>query len=161
MFPSFFSHNAADSTYWTRPEIYNRDRHLFKKYLPTAQRLAAAGWEPLTGATTDNPRVYLERWGRGDNVYFTLFNDSSEPQAYTLNVDQKRLGTKLAGLQDAIDHLLRCLQQHRRQLYRRCRGRHRLHRQGPALRQRGGRGLRSEVSGGALHRRCVGQGHGQ
>jgi hypothetical protein len=104
MMPSFFSHNAATETYWTRPEIYNRDRHLFKKYLPAAQLIAAAGWEPLTFANAGNPKVYLERWGRGDNTYFTLFNDSDQPQQYTLTVDAKGLGTKLTGLQDVISN---------------------------------------------------------
>ncbi|MHB8996241.1 MAG: hypothetical protein ACYC63_13430 [Armatimonadota bacterium] len=102
MMPSFFSHNAAEDTYWTRPEIYNRDRHLFKKYMPAAKLIAAAGWEPLTFATTGNPKVYLERWGRGDNVYFTLFNDSDRPQQYTLTVDNKKLGATLTNLQDVI-----------------------------------------------------------
>lgn len=103
MMPSFFSHNAADATYWTRPEIYNRDRALFKKYMPAAQQIAGAGWEPVTFATTGNPKVYIERWGHGDNVYFTLFNDSDTPQPYTLKVDNKGLGTKLTGLVDVIN----------------------------------------------------------
>lgn len=103
MMPSFFSHNAADATYWTRPEIYNRDRQLFKKYMPAAQLIAAAGWEPLTFAATGNPKVYVERWGRGDGTYFTLFNDSDQPQPYTLTVDGKGLGTKLIGLADVIN----------------------------------------------------------
>ena len=102
LMPSFFSHNAATETYWTRPEIYNRDRSLFKEYMPAAQQIAAAGWEPLTFATTGNPKVYIERWGRGDNLYFTLFNDSDSPQAYRLTVDHKALGTKLTGLTDVI-----------------------------------------------------------
>jgi len=94
MMPSFFSHNAADATYWTRPEIYNRDRHLFQQVLPVAQTIAAAGWEPLTYATTGNPKVYVERWGKGKSIYFTLFNDSDQPQQYTLAVDAKGLGLK-------------------------------------------------------------------
>lgn len=94
MFPSFFSHNAADATYWTRPDIYNRDRHLFKQYLPVAQQIAAAGWEPLTYATTGNEKVYLERWGKGRDIYFTLFNASDQPQQYTLQVDARALGLK-------------------------------------------------------------------
>lgn len=94
MFPSFFSHNAADATYWTRPDIYNRDRHLFKQYLPVAQKIAAAGWEPLTHATTGNDKVYIERWGRGNDIYFTLFNDSDTQQQYTLQIEAKGLGLK-------------------------------------------------------------------
>jgi len=94
MMPSFFSHNAADATYWTRPDIYNRDRHLFKQYMPVARQIAAAGWQPLTYATTGNPKVYLERWGQGQDVYFTLFNDSDQEQKYTLTVDARGLGLK-------------------------------------------------------------------
>jgi len=94
MMPSFFSHNAAERTYWSRPEIYNRDRHLFKKYMPAAKLIAAAGWEPLTYAATDNPKVYVERWGRGAEIYFTLFNDSQQPQTYVLSIDTRALGLK-------------------------------------------------------------------
>ncbi|HWI60101.1 MAG TPA: hypothetical protein VNZ22_22940, partial [Bacillota bacterium] len=32
IFPSMFSHNAADNPYWQNPKWYNRDRPLFKKY---------------------------------------------------------------------------------------------------------------------------------
>ncbi|MEN6643143.1 MAG: hypothetical protein ABFE08_11925 [Armatimonadia bacterium] len=94
LFPSFFSHNASERTYWTRPEIYNRDRHLFKKYLPVAQAISAAGWEPVTCAATGNDSVYIERWGKGGKVYFTLFNDSDKPQQYTLKLQYKALGLK-------------------------------------------------------------------
>jgi hypothetical protein len=38
--------------------------------------------------------VYLERWGKGKDIYFTLFNDSDQPQQYTLAVDAKGLGLK-------------------------------------------------------------------
>lgn len=100
--PSFFSHNAADATYWTRPEIYNRDRHLFRKYMPAYKAMAAAGWEPVTRATTGNPRVWIERYGKGDNLYFALLNPEAQPQPYTLTVDLKALGVPAKSLQDVI-----------------------------------------------------------
>ena len=31
MFPGFFSHNASEGHYFTRPSLYNRDRALLKK----------------------------------------------------------------------------------------------------------------------------------
>jgi hypothetical protein len=104
LFPSFFSHNASERTYWTRPDIYNRDRHLFKKYLPVAQAISAAGWEPMTFATTGNPKVYVERWGEGDHLYFTLFNDSDQPQEYSLQAELNSVmrGGKAKGLQNVI-----------------------------------------------------------
>ena len=36
MWPGLFSHNAADNPYWQNPKWYNRDRPLFKKYLPSS-----------------------------------------------------------------------------------------------------------------------------
>lgn len=100
--PSFFSHNAADRTYWTRPEIYNRDRHLFRKYMPVYKALAAAGWEPLTGATTGNDQVWIERYGKGQDVYFALFNPSDKTQQFRLSVDLKALQVEARGLLDVL-----------------------------------------------------------
>ncbi|MBN2376376.1 MAG: hypothetical protein JXD22_08240 [Sedimentisphaerales bacterium] len=73
MFPGFFSHNASQGHYFSRPELYNRDRLLFKKYIPLCQLLANAGWEPITLAKTNDENVYLERFGK---KYLTVFNDS-------------------------------------------------------------------------------------
>lgn len=75
MFPGFFSPNASGGHYFTRPELYNRDRALFKKYVPLCRRLSEAGWEPITRARCDTPGVYVERFG---DCYFTVFNDSSQ-----------------------------------------------------------------------------------
>jgi hypothetical protein len=82
MFPSMFSHNASEDPYWRAPEFYNRDRHLFKQYIPLIKRIAEAGWEPVTYATTDSDAVYVERFGpdADGGVYFTFLNDSSETQ---------------------------------------------------------------------------------
>ena len=48
MFPGFFSADAAGGHYFTRPELYNRDRPLFKRYIPLCKQVAEAGWEPIT-----------------------------------------------------------------------------------------------------------------
>jgi hypothetical protein len=40
LFPGFFSHNASDAHYFTRPELYDRDREHFKKYVPICKALA-------------------------------------------------------------------------------------------------------------------------
>ena len=47
-FPGFFSHNASEGHYFTRPELYDRDRPLFRKYVPLCKLVAEAGWEPIT-----------------------------------------------------------------------------------------------------------------
>ncbi|HIE52594.1 MAG TPA: hypothetical protein EYP85_12635 [Armatimonadetes bacterium] len=92
IFPSMFSHNAATDRYWERPNLYNRDRALFREYIPLIQTLAAAGWEPLTWARTDRKEVYVERYGHPPTVYLTLFNDSDVGHSFSLRVDLEALG---------------------------------------------------------------------
>ncbi|NCO34422.1 MAG: hypothetical protein GW893_11265 [Armatimonadetes bacterium] len=75
MFPGFFSHNAAENHYFSQPALYNRDRPLFKKYVPLCQAVAEAGWRPVTKSTSSDARVCVERWG---DRYLTVFNDSGE-----------------------------------------------------------------------------------
>jgi hypothetical protein len=81
MFPGFFSHNASQGHYFSRPELYNRDRPLFKKYVPLCRLVAEAGWEPITQATSSDPAVYVERFGK---QYFTLLNDSDQSREVTV-----------------------------------------------------------------------------
>ncbi|MDZ7618048.1 MAG: hypothetical protein U1E05_13670, partial [Patescibacteria group bacterium] len=63
MFPGFFSHNASEGHFFKRPELYNRYRPLFKRYVPLCRRVAEAGWEPISLAHSDNPQVHVERFG--------------------------------------------------------------------------------------------------
>ena len=84
MFPGFFSPNASQGHYFTRPEFYERDRGLFKKYVPLCKLVAQAGWEPITRAATSDPKVYVERFG---DRYLTVFNDSPEPRTVTIRLD--------------------------------------------------------------------------
>jgi len=90
MFPGFFSHNAAEGHYFTRPELYNRDRPLFKKYVPLCKLVAEAGWEPVTLARSSDERIYVERFGAfGDKTpqYLTVFNDSPERRTVTITLE--------------------------------------------------------------------------
>ncbi len=75
MFPGFFSADASTQHYFSQPALYNRDRPLFKKFVPLCRRVAEAGWQPLTKARTDQPHVHIERFGAG---LLTVFNDSAE-----------------------------------------------------------------------------------
>jgi hypothetical protein len=88
VYPSMFSLGGGVNRYWEQPLWYNRDRDLFKKYIPVVQRLSAAGWEPITYAKTDDPSVFVERFG---TEYLTLFNSSSAAALATLSIDLKRL----------------------------------------------------------------------
>ncbi|MEN6424189.1 MAG: hypothetical protein ABFE13_02410 [Phycisphaerales bacterium] len=86
MFPGFFSHNASQGHYFTRPELYERDRPLFKKYVPLCKRVAEAGWEPVTLARSDRDGVRVERYG---DRYLTVFNDTDRLQAVSVTIEMK------------------------------------------------------------------------
>ncbi|MEE8452762.1 MAG: hypothetical protein V3R99_12635 [Thermoguttaceae bacterium] len=85
MFPGFFSHNASEGHYFTRPELYERDRPLFERYVPLCKRVAEAGWEPIPEAHTDDEQVHVERFGRR---YLTVFNDATERRTVTIRLDR-------------------------------------------------------------------------
>lgn len=85
MFPGFFSHNASQGHYFTRPELYERDRALFKKYVPLCKLVAEAGWEPVTLAHSSDDLVYVERFG---DKLFTVFNDSAERRTISVTLDR-------------------------------------------------------------------------
>jgi len=98
-FPSMFSHNASENPYWRSPHWYNRDRHLFKRYIPVIKMVAEAGWEPVTYAISDNTDIHIERFGPDvedvqsqGNIYFTLLNDSSEAQQAKITIMAEKLG---------------------------------------------------------------------
>ena len=95
MFPGFFSHNAAEGHYFSRKALYNRDRPLFRKYVPLCRKVAEAGWQPVTLARSDDPKVYVERWGR---AYLTVFNDSAERKTATIVLE----GLAPAGTTDLV-----------------------------------------------------------
>lgn len=97
MFPSFFSADASTKQYYQNPELYERDRPLFKRYLPVVKKVAEAGWEPEPGVRTNDELLYAERFGaipgsrvasnplrEGDAIFLTLFNDSDETKTYEL-----------------------------------------------------------------------------
>lgn len=98
MLPSMFSHNAASDHYFTIPAWYNRDRELFRKYIPIIKAVAEEGWEPVTGARCDNPAIQLERFGPGPTrtLYLTVHNPTDAPQTGTVSFDETVLGRSIA-----------------------------------------------------------------
>ncbi len=82
--PSMFSVDAASNPYWENQALYDRDRDLFKKYVPLVCEVAEAGWEPVTLARSSNRNVFVERFGRR---YLTLCNDTAKPQKARVTVD--------------------------------------------------------------------------
>lgn len=65
------------SSYWVHPEWYDRDRPLFRRYMPLVRELARAGWEPLTFASVARGKAYVERFGPGPTglAYLTVSTD--------------------------------------------------------------------------------------
>ncbi|MGD9518379.1 MAG: hypothetical protein AB7W28_02595 [Armatimonadota bacterium] len=92
--PSFFSPDASTGVYWSRPELYNRDRDLFKRYIPVVRQMAEAGWQPLTWAEAGDPELWVERFGDGDEVFLTVFNPTDAPKEARVVVNLAQLGLK-------------------------------------------------------------------
>ncbi len=94
---------AGWKRYFGTPTQYERDRPLFRRYLPVLRRLCAAGWEPVTGARTSSDAVLIERfgyWERG-NLHFTLRNVGTQAAQFTVSLDAADLGATAADLQRA------------------------------------------------------------
>ncbi len=92
IYPSMFSEDSASNPYWERPALYERDRGLFRRYIPLVRRVSAAGWEPVTYARASDAAVRVERFGRWPALYFTLRNTLDRPVNVTLAVDAGALG---------------------------------------------------------------------
>ena len=77
MYPSFFSANASSNHYFDNPALYNRDRPLFRKYMPLCIRVGEAGWRPVNRLlASDSPDVITEQFG---DRYATVYNLSEKP----------------------------------------------------------------------------------
>ncbi|MFH1496589.1 MAG: hypothetical protein ABII82_02070, partial [Verrucomicrobiota bacterium] len=78
--PSFFSHNAADNPYWQDHQLLERDRHLFRTFVPLVRRVADAGWQPARDARIEkSDTLRHEQFGRpADGLWhLTLQNESA------------------------------------------------------------------------------------
>jgi hypothetical protein len=95
MFPGFFSANASTGHYFSQPALYNRDREVFKKYVPLCKRVAEAGWQPVTKARANEPQVYVERFGER---LLTVFNHGSNPAKAVVMLD----GLKAASARELV-----------------------------------------------------------
>ncbi len=95
MFPGFFSADASTKHYFSNPTLFERDRPLFKKYMPLCKAVAEAGWQAQTGAKSNDDKVYVERFGQLSAVdaasrssekscYFTVLNDSQEERTFEI-----------------------------------------------------------------------------
>lgn len=78
--------------YENNPDGYHRDKALIDWFVPLARMLSRAGWEPVRHATVTAGQVVCERFGSGDTLYYTLYNDLTEAQSCTLRIDAARPG---------------------------------------------------------------------
>ncbi len=101
MFDITPSRSNPGSSYWNHPEWYNRDRSLFRKYIPLARELAAAGWEPVTWVEADGG-VTLQRFGHLDkgHLFIAVLNDTTAAYEGTLVLAAERLGLQ----QDPLEY---------------------------------------------------------
>jgi hypothetical protein len=85
-------HEGVD--YVNNPEGYYRDKKLIDWFVPKARMLYQAGWQPVSYAHLTGENVYLERYGNGKTIYFTVFNDSDSNVEAVIKFDLNNLGFK-------------------------------------------------------------------
>jgi len=78
-----------DYSWYTKPE----HKELWDKYEPANLAIRLAGWEPVTYATVNSPAVQLQRFGKGDNIYLTVWGPNP-PVSVEIEVDAAKLGLK-------------------------------------------------------------------
>lgn len=90
-FPSFFSVDASNDPYWKDHKKIENGRPFFKKYIPIIKKIAGAGWEPITSARSNNPAVQVERFGKNNDLYFTVRNNSDKEVKSVVTLDMAEL----------------------------------------------------------------------
>ena len=83
-YPSFFSADASTKHYFKNPALYNRDRDLFKKYVPLCKLVGEAGWRPETMAHAADANLWLEQFG---DRYFTVLNATDKPITSSITIE--------------------------------------------------------------------------
>jgi hypothetical protein len=67
-------------------------RPVYRRYLPAAERLQEAGWEPVTHVRSENPDLLLERYGDAAEVLLVAHNRGGRPMTTRVIVDWEALG---------------------------------------------------------------------
>jgi hypothetical protein len=88
-YPSGHPGYNKDYSWYTKPE----HKALWDKYEPANLAIRLAGWEPVTYATVNSPAVQLQRFGKGDNIYLTVWGPNP-PVSVEIEVDAAKLGLK-------------------------------------------------------------------
>ncbi|MCS7254613.1 MAG: hypothetical protein RMK18_11580 [Armatimonadota bacterium] len=82
--------------YGTFYYLSTMDRVIYESWHPLTVRLANAGWEPITYASSSDRSVIVERFGSiaKQNLHFTLRNKASNAKTIELIFDSNSLGLK-------------------------------------------------------------------
>ena len=96
LFPGVFSKTTSGRHYFDWPELYNRDRALFKKYVPICRTISEAGWRPVNRILdVGDDKVFLEQFGpENGTCYVTVFNNSDTMRTVPLRLKNNRLVPK-------------------------------------------------------------------
>lgn len=99
IFPSFFNGDYMKDGRWehvryfNEPKFYNRDRPLFKKFIPILRRMFDAGWQPITYAHAQPTQVRVERYGPSADgeLLWAVYNPSTASLEARLTIDAAAL----------------------------------------------------------------------
>ena len=85
---------GVNGTYWDTPSAYERDRGLFRQYIPLIRTIAQAGWRPVNGAIPSDAAIFVERFDdqAGNTFYLTAHNSSTATKTFQMTVDGATLG---------------------------------------------------------------------
>lgn len=94
-FPGF------NGSYWSTPAAYERDRPLFRQYIPLIRTVVAAGWRPVHGATVSDPSLLVERFDQesGDVFYVTAQNTGASTKTFQITLDAGTIGIQSGTVQ--------------------------------------------------------------
>jgi hypothetical protein len=79
-------HDSINSLFYTE-----QHQALWNSYIPASEAIRLAGWEPVTHAFSSSSDVAVNRFGRGDSVYLTVWGPNS-PSTVEIEVDSVGLG---------------------------------------------------------------------
>jgi hypothetical protein len=98
-----------NGSYWSSPTSYNRDRALFKQYVPLIRKVVTAGWKPIPYATPSDASIYVERFDDevATTFYLTAQNSSTSTKTFQMTVDGASLGaaTGAISLQELVGNV--------------------------------------------------------
>jgi hypothetical protein len=78
--------DSINSLFYTEPH-----QALWNSYIPASEAIRLAGWEPVTYAFSNSPLVTVNRFGRGDTIYMTVWGPTPPPSV-EIEVDSAGLG---------------------------------------------------------------------